>query len=190
MPYPKQNYFQRKTKPKGPRSNNRISSPEVQVIDSDGENLGILNLQEAIIKAKEANLNQVLKGVAEAKGVNPNSLLLGWNNFNEVLKRTGRLVNIDSPGAPIDPRFLPRDIAQIGSFMWRIKFAGKLDEVLQERSIKQLANIFIKDNSVEELVKLGKVGVDTNAAIRRVAYIVSLSEPIRQDQPIEQAVPQ
>ena len=85
---------------------------------------------------------------------------------------------------------MPRDIAQIGSFMWRIKFAGKLDEVLQERSIKQLANIFIKDNSVEELVKLGKVGVDTNAAIRRVAYIVSLSEPIRQDQPIEQAVPQ
>ncbi len=59
MPYPKQNYFQRKTKPKGPRSNNRISSPEVQVIDSDGENLGILNLQEAIIKAKEANLDLI-----------------------------------------------------------------------------------------------------------------------------------
>ena len=59
MPYPKQNYFQRKTKPKGPRANNRISSPEVQVIDSDGENLGILNLQEAIIKAKEANLDLI-----------------------------------------------------------------------------------------------------------------------------------
>ena len=59
MPYPKQNYFQKKTKPKGPRSNNKISSPEVQVIDSDGENLGILNLQEAIIKAKEANLDLI-----------------------------------------------------------------------------------------------------------------------------------
>ena len=59
MPYPKQNYFQRKTKPEGPRANNRISSPEVQVIDSDGENLGILNLQEAIIKAKEANLDLI-----------------------------------------------------------------------------------------------------------------------------------
>ena len=59
MPYPKQNYFQRKTKPKGPRANNRISSPEVQVIDSDGENLGILNLQEAIKKAKEANLDLI-----------------------------------------------------------------------------------------------------------------------------------
>ena len=34
----KQNYFQRRTKDRGPRSNNRISSPEVQVITSDGEN--------------------------------------------------------------------------------------------------------------------------------------------------------
>ena len=39
----KQNYFQRRTKDRGPRSNNRIASPEVQVIASDGENLGTLN---------------------------------------------------------------------------------------------------------------------------------------------------
>ena len=44
----KQNYFQRRTKDRGPRSNNRISSPEVQVIASDGENLGVLNTNEAI----------------------------------------------------------------------------------------------------------------------------------------------
>ena len=39
----KQNYFQRRTKDRGPKSNNRISSPEVQVIGSDGQNLGIGN---------------------------------------------------------------------------------------------------------------------------------------------------
>ena len=39
----KQNYFQRRTKDRGPRANNRINSPEVQVIASNGENLGILN---------------------------------------------------------------------------------------------------------------------------------------------------
>ena len=59
MPFPKQNYFQKKTKPKGPRSNNRITSPEVQVINSDGENLGVLNLQEAISKAKDENLDLI-----------------------------------------------------------------------------------------------------------------------------------
>ena len=59
MPFPKQNYFQRRTKPKGPRFNNRITSPEVQVINSDGENLGVLNLQEAISKAKQENLDLI-----------------------------------------------------------------------------------------------------------------------------------
>ena len=48
----KQNYFQRRTKDRGPRSNNRITSPDVQVISSDGDNLGVLNLSDAIRKAK------------------------------------------------------------------------------------------------------------------------------------------
>jgi len=55
----KQNYFQRRTKDRGPRSNNRITSPEVQVIGSAGENLGILNTNEAISKAKEEGLDLI-----------------------------------------------------------------------------------------------------------------------------------
>ena len=63
----KQNYFQRRTKDRGPRSNNRISSPEVQVIASDGENLGILNTNEAISMAK----NQGLDLIEIAPNANP-----------------------------------------------------------------------------------------------------------------------
>jgi len=55
----KQNYFQRRTKDRGPKSNNRISSPEVQVINSDGDNLGILNTNEAISIAKEQGLDLI-----------------------------------------------------------------------------------------------------------------------------------
>ena len=55
----KQNYFQRRTKDKGPRSNNRISSPEVQVIGSEGENLGVLNTNEAISMAKNLGLDLI-----------------------------------------------------------------------------------------------------------------------------------
>ena len=55
----KQNYFQKRTKPKGPRSNNRINSPEVQVIASDGENLGIIKLSDAIYRAKEEGLDLI-----------------------------------------------------------------------------------------------------------------------------------
>jgi len=55
----KRNYFQRKTKPKGPRANNRIHSPEVQVIGSNGENLGIINTNKAISMAKEEGLDLI-----------------------------------------------------------------------------------------------------------------------------------
>ena len=55
----KPNYFQRRSKPKGPRSNNRITSPDVQVIGSDGENLGILNLNDAINRAKDVGLDLI-----------------------------------------------------------------------------------------------------------------------------------
>ena len=59
MPNIKQNYFQRRNKVKGPRSNFTITSQEVQVISADGGNLGILNLNEAITKAKKENLDLI-----------------------------------------------------------------------------------------------------------------------------------
>ncbi len=55
----KQNYFQRRTKDRGPRYNNRINSPEVQVIASNGENLGVLNTNEAIAMAKDEGLDLI-----------------------------------------------------------------------------------------------------------------------------------
>ena len=63
----KQNYFLRRTKDKGPRFNNRIFSPDVQVIASDGENLGVMNTNEAISMAK----NQGLDLIEIAPNANP-----------------------------------------------------------------------------------------------------------------------
>tara|TARA_B100000959_G_scaffold30947_1_gene29509 strand:- start:96 stop:641 length:546 start_codon:yes stop_codon:yes gene_type:complete len=55
----KPNYFQRRTRDRGPRYNNRINSPEVQVIASNGENLGVLNTNKAIAMAKEEGLDLI-----------------------------------------------------------------------------------------------------------------------------------
>ena len=55
----KRNFFQKRTKPRGPRANNRINSPEVQVIGSTGENLGIINTNKAISMAKEEGLDLI-----------------------------------------------------------------------------------------------------------------------------------
>jgi|TARA_B110000014_G_C20006522_1_gene521671 translation initiation factor IF-3 len=57
--YPKQNYFQRRTKPKGPRVNERIRANEVQVISSSGDNLGTLSTKDAIQRAKEEGLDLI-----------------------------------------------------------------------------------------------------------------------------------
>ena len=59
MAYQKQNYFQRRTRDRGPRSNNRISALEVQVISNDGKNLGVLQTKEAIQIAKDEGLDLI-----------------------------------------------------------------------------------------------------------------------------------
>ena len=59
MAFQRQNYFQRRTKPRGPKANERIRAPEVQVISSDGKNLGTLNTQEAINIAKQEGLDLI-----------------------------------------------------------------------------------------------------------------------------------
>ncbi len=55
----KTNYFQKRTKPKGPRINDRIRSSEVQVINSDGKNLGTLPTKEAIDIARQEGLDLI-----------------------------------------------------------------------------------------------------------------------------------
>jgi translation initiation factor IF-3 len=57
--FQKQNYFQRRTRPKGPKINERIRSPQVQVISSSGQNLGTLNTSEAISIAKGEGLDLI-----------------------------------------------------------------------------------------------------------------------------------
>jgi len=55
----KKNYFQRRTKPKSPKTNERIRSLQVQVISSDGKNLGTLATQKAINVAKQEGLDLI-----------------------------------------------------------------------------------------------------------------------------------
>ena len=59
MAFQKQNYFQKRTRPKGPRINDRIRALEVQVISSDGKNLGSHSLRDAIDLAKQEGLDLI-----------------------------------------------------------------------------------------------------------------------------------
>ena len=55
----KPNYFQKRNKFKGPRANDRIRALDVQVIGSDGGNLGAMPLNKAIELAKQEGLDLI-----------------------------------------------------------------------------------------------------------------------------------
>jgi len=59
VPYPNKKYFQKRKKPRGPRVNHHINSLEVQVISSEGKNLGVISTREAIGIAKEEGLDLI-----------------------------------------------------------------------------------------------------------------------------------
>ncbi len=60
MPFfPKKNYFQQRTRPRGPTINERIRASEVQVISSDGQNLGTLPTRKAIEMAAQEGLDLI-----------------------------------------------------------------------------------------------------------------------------------
>ena len=55
----KPNYFQRRSKPQGPKANERIRALDVQVIGSDGKNLGAMPIKKAIEIAKQEGLDLI-----------------------------------------------------------------------------------------------------------------------------------
>ena len=59
MSFQKQNYFQKRTRPRGPKINERIRALEVQVINSEGKNLGTLAIKNAIEIAKQEGLDLI-----------------------------------------------------------------------------------------------------------------------------------
>ena len=55
----KPNYFQRRSKLQGPKANERIKALDVQVIGSEGNNLGVMQLKQAIQLAKDEGLDLI-----------------------------------------------------------------------------------------------------------------------------------
>ena len=55
----KPSYFQRRSKPQGPKANERIRALDVQVIGSEGKNLGVLPINKAIELAKSEGLDLI-----------------------------------------------------------------------------------------------------------------------------------
>ena len=133
------------------------------------------------------NFYEMLRGVAKANDVkNTADFIKGFENFNEILLRTARLGNIDTPGgglaSEIFQKGITKSVAQINSFMWRLKLATRLGEYSERKTIDQLVNVLTKENSVKELVKLAKENPKSVTAINRVRNIINLQMPLMRNE--------
>ena len=86
----KPNYFQRRSKPQGPKANERIRALDVQVIGSDGGNLGTLPINKAIELAKD--LEKLSKIRHDLRSKMNKSYMMNGKAFTQNLENTYQLM--------------------------------------------------------------------------------------------------
>ena len=178
MTFHKKNYFQRRTKPRGPKANERIRSPEVQVIGSDGKNLGTLGTQEAIKIAKQEGLDLI--------EISPNTnppickiIDIGKYKYNlqkkaNKAKKKQKTVNLKE--------IKLRPVTEIHDYNFKIKnaqrFLEKGDKVKftvkfkgREMQHTHLGNELM-NRIINDTAKLGKVEVSPKFEGRQIIMIV------------------
>jgi len=174
----KKNYFQRRTKPRGPKANDRIRAPQVQVIGSDGKNLGILATKEAISVAKQEGLDLI--------EISPNASppvckIIDMGKYKYDLqkkankaKKKQKIVNLKE--------IKLRPVTEIHDYSFKIKNAQKFlkkgDKVKftvkfrgREMQHTHLGNKLM-DRIINDTSKLGKVEVKPKLEGRQIIMIV------------------
>ena len=139
-------------------------------------------------RGREDNFLAMLEGVAKSKGVNPEEFVKGFENFNKVLSKTANIIGVNNPASPPPIKLISRDFAQFGAFMWQVKFAGKLEKFTKEKTLEKLADIFIKKDSVDQLVALAKTNPDSVKAVNQVRRILYVTNNIEKDEQLEQSI--
>jgi translation initiation factor IF-3 len=178
VPFQKKNYFQRRTRPRGPKANERIRSPQVQVISSDGKNLGTLATPEAINIAKQEGLDLI--------EISPNAnppvckiIDIGKYKYDlqkkaNKAKKKQKIVNLKE--------IKLRPVTEIHDYNFKIKNAQKFlekgDKVKftvkfrgREMQHTHLGNKLM-DRIINDTAKLGKVEVMPKLEGRQIIMIV------------------
>ena len=178
MTFQKKNYFQRRTRPKGPKANERIRSPQVQVISSEGKNLGTLSTQEAINMAKQEGLDLI---EISASANPPVCKIIDIGKYKYDLqkkankaKKKQKIINLKE--------IKLRPVTEIHDYNFKIKNAQKFlekgDKVKftvkfrgREMQHTHLGNKLM-DRIINDTAKLGKVEVMPKLEGRQIIMIV------------------
>ena len=178
MTFHKKNYFQRRTKPRGPKANERIRSPQVQVISSDGKNLGTLATEEAINIAKQEGLD-LIEISPNAKPPVCKIIDIGKYKYDlqkkaNKAKKKQKIINLKE--------IKLRPVTEIHDYNFKIKNAKKFlekgDKVKftvkfrgREMQHTHLGNELM-DRIINDIAKLGKVEVSPKLEGRQIVMIV------------------
>jgi len=176
--YQEKNYFQRRTKPKGPRTNDRIRALEVKVISSDGKNMGTFTLKEAVEMAKQEGLDLI----EISPNVNPPICKIsdiGKYKYNlkkkvNQAKKKQKIVNLKE--------IKLRPVTDIHDYNFKLKnakkFLGKGDKVKftvrfkgREMQHTHLGNELMK-RIIDDTSTLGKVEVNPKLEGRQIVMII------------------
>ena len=178
MTFFKKNYFQRRTKAKSPRANERIRSPQVQVINSDGKNLGTLSTREAIDIARQEGLDLI---EISPKANPPVCKIIDVGKYKYDLqkkankaKKKQKIINLKE--------IKLRPVTEIHDYNFKIKNAKKFlekgDKVKftvkfrgREMQHTHLGNKLM-DRIINDTAKLGKVEVMPKLEGRQITMIV------------------
>ena len=174
----KQNYFQRRTRDRGPRSNNRINALEVQVISNDGKNLGVLQTKEAIQIAKDEGLD-LIEISPNAKPPVCKIIDIGKYKYDlqkkaNKAKKKQKIINLKEiklrPGTEIhDYNFKLKNAQKFlekgDKVKFTVRFKGR--EMQHTHLGKELMERIIQDTS-----KLGKVEIRPKFEGRQIIMII------------------
>ncbi len=178
MPFDRPNYFQKRMKPKGPRANERIRAHEVQVISSDGKNLGIVPTKKATEMAREEGLDLI--------EISPNAnppvckiIDIGKYKYDlqkkaNKAKKKQKIVNLKE--------IKLRPVTEIHDYNFKIKnaqrFLEKGDKVKFTVKFKgremQHTNLGkdLMDRIIKDMIKVGKVEVPPKFEGKQIIMII------------------
>ena len=178
MPFDRPNYFQKRMKPKGPRANERIRAHEVQVISSDGKNLGTLNTKEAIQLARDEGLDLIEispnANPPVCKIIDIGKYRYNLQKKNNKAKKKQKIINLKE--------IKLRPVTEIHDYNFKIKnaqrFLEKGDKVKftvrfkgREMQHTHLGNQLM-ERIINDTAKLGKIEIEPKLEGKQIVMII------------------
>ena len=129
---------------------------------------------------QRANFMAMLDNVADVNKVPRKEFKVGFEKMINILERTGRLNNINRHGFDVGgqaKRTLLKDVALAKTFNPLVRLSTKYGEIQAGGAYQILGEVLSSDQSVANLIELGKTGANAKRQIRTVLNIINTISP-------------